>query len=140
MGIQGVLLLTFTAVIGTLRPPKCFEGSKECRNASTFHLTILYAALALAYLENRGAHFTIGSMGVNQFHKPNHHAIFFYWYTHALYTSNAIDSTVLLYIEDNVTWVLGFAICVALNILELAIFLSGCLSIAILRHNNKVLS
>uniref|UniRef100_A0A0V0GS13 Putative ovule protein n=1 Tax=Solanum chacoense TaxID=4108 RepID=A0A0V0GS13_SOLCH len=64
-------------------------------------------------------------MGVNQFHKPNHQAIFFYWYTYALYTSNAIGSTVLLYIEDNVSWVLGFAICVALNILELAIFLSG---------------
>ncbi|KAH0752491.1 hypothetical protein KY285_005639 [Solanum tuberosum] len=64
-------------------------------------------------------------MGANQFHKPNHQAIFFYWYTYVLYASNAIGSIVLLYIEDNVSWVLGFAICVALNILGLSIFLSG---------------
>ncbi|XP_049410299.1 protein NRT1/ PTR FAMILY 2.3-like [Solanum stenotomum] len=125
ISLLGVLLLTFTAVIDTLRPPKCFDGSNECRNASTFHLTILYAALALAYLGNGGTRFTIGSMGANQFHKPNHQAIFFNWYTFALYTSNVIGSTVLLYIEDNVSWVLGFAICVTFNILGLAIFLSG---------------
>lgn len=120
-----MLLLTFTAVIDTLKPPKCFDGSNECGNASTFHLTILYAALALAYLGNGGTRFTIGSMGANQFDKPNHQAVFFNWYTFALYTSNMIGSTVLLYIEENVSWVLGFAICVAFNILGLAIFLSG---------------
>lgn len=120
-----MLLLTFTAANDTLRPPKCLDGSNECKNASTFHLTILYAALALAYLGNGGTRFTIGSMGANQFYKPNHQAIFFNWYTFALYTSNVIGSTVLLYIEDNVSWVLGFAICAAFNILGLAIFLSG---------------
>ncbi|XP_055831754.1 protein NRT1/ PTR FAMILY 2.3-like [Solanum dulcamara] len=125
ISLLGVLLLTFTAVIDTLRPPKCFDGSNECRNASTFHLTILYAALALAYLGNGGTRFTIGSMGANQFDKPNHQAIFFNWYTFALYTSNVIGSTVLLYIEENFSWVLGFSICVAFNILGLAIFLSG---------------
>lgn len=119
------MLLTFTAAVDILRPPKCFDGSNECKNASTFHLTILYAALGLAYLGNGGTRFTIGSMGANQFHKPNQQAIFFNWYTFALYTSNVIGSTVLLYIEDNVSWVLGFSICVAFNILGLAIFLSG---------------
>ncbi|KAK4375992.1 hypothetical protein RND71_006669 [Anisodus tanguticus] len=119
------LLCNYKTAIDTLRPPKCLDGSNECRNASTFHLTILYAALALAYLGNGGTRFTIGSMGANQFHKPNHQTIFFNWYTFALYTSNVIGSTVLLYIEDNVSWVLGFDICVAFNILGLAIFLSG---------------
>ncbi|KAK6778038.1 hypothetical protein RDI58_024756 [Solanum bulbocastanum] len=42
-----------------------------------------------------------------------------------LYMSNAINSMVLLYIEDNVSWVLGFAIYVSFNILGLAIFLFG---------------
>ncbi|XP_060174441.1 protein NRT1/ PTR FAMILY 2.3-like [Lycium barbarum] len=125
MSLLGVLLLTFTAAIDTLRPTKCFDGSNDCRNASTFHLTILYAALALANLGNGGTRFTIGSMGANQFNKPNHQAIFFNWYTFALYTSNIVGSTVLLYIEDNVSWVLGFAICGAFNILGLGIFLSG---------------
>ncbi|KAK4370539.1 hypothetical protein RND71_010014 [Anisodus tanguticus] len=64
-------------------------------------------------------------MGANQFNKPNHQAIFFNWYTFALYTSNVIGSTVLLYIEDNVSWVIGFAICVAFNIFGLLIFLLG---------------
>ncbi|KAJ8563545.1 hypothetical protein K7X08_031997 [Anisodus acutangulus] len=125
ISLLGVLLLTFTAAIDTLRPPKCFDGSNDCRNASTFHITILYAALALAYLGNGGTRFTIGSMGANQFNKPNHQAIFFNWYTFALYTSNVIGSTVLLYIEDNVSWVIGFAICVAFNIFGLLIFLLG---------------
>ncbi|CAN4098895.1 unnamed protein product [Withania somnifera] len=125
ISLLGVLLLTFTAAVDTLRPPKCFDGCSGCGNASTFHLTILYAALALAYLGNGGTRFTIGSMGANQFHKPNHQAIFFNWYTFTLYTSNVVGSTFLLYIEDNVSWVLGFTICVAFNILGLAIFLSG---------------
>ncbi|XP_016502788.1 protein NRT1/ PTR FAMILY 2.7-like [Nicotiana tabacum] len=125
ISLLGALLLTFTAAIDTLRPQRCGYGWGECRNASTSQLTFLYAALALAYLGNGGTRFTIGSMGANQFQKPKHQAIFFNWYTFALYTSNVIGSTVLLYIEDNVSWVLGFAICVAFNILGLTIFLSG---------------
>lgn len=72
-----------------------------------------------------GTRFTIGPMGANQFDKPKHQGIFFNWYIFAMYMATGISSTLIVYVENSVSWSLGFGICLVANILALAIFLAG---------------
>ncbi|KAH0777345.1 hypothetical protein KY290_008756 [Solanum tuberosum] len=97
----GILLLLFTSAIDVLRPPPCDDGSSLCTSPSTHQYAVLYVALALASLGVAGTRFTIAPMGANQFDKPKHQAIFFNWYIFAFYTSFAVSTTVIVYVEDN---------------------------------------
>ncbi|KAL3530624.1 hypothetical protein ACH5RR_009946 [Cinchona calisaya] len=121
----GMLLLVLTAAIRKLRPPQCENGSNLCKYPSEVQFAVLYISLALASIGMAGTRFTIGPMGANQFDKPKHQRTFFDWYIFAMYIATGISSTVIVYIEDSVSWALGFGICLAANILGLAIFLAG---------------
>ncbi|XP_004251278.1 protein NRT1/ PTR FAMILY 2.7-like [Solanum lycopersicum] len=121
----GILLLLLTSAIDVLRPPSCDDGSSLCTSPSTHQYAVLYMALALASLGIAGTRYTIAPMGANQFDKPKHQAIFFDWYIFAFYTSFAISTTVIVYVEDNVSWSWGYGISMAFNILGLAMFLIG---------------
>ncbi|KAK1586538.1 hypothetical protein Q3G72_026668 [Acer saccharum] len=64
-------------------------------------------------------------MGANQFDKPQDHAIYFNRYFIAGYSSKVISATAIVYIEDNVSWRLGFGLCIAANLAALVILLAG---------------
>ncbi|MCD7455212.1 hypothetical protein HAX54_027424 [Datura stramonium] len=64
-------------------------------------------------------------MGANQFNKPKDQGIFFNWFFFFLFGSSVVASTAIVYVEDNVSWKVGFFICVAANVLSSAIFLLG---------------
>ncbi|KAM3398601.1 protein NRT1/ PTR FAMILY 2.7 [Capsicum galapagoense] len=121
----GILLLLLTAAIDVLRPVACDDGSSLCTDPSKHQYVVLYVALGLASLGIAGTRFTIAPMGANQLDKPKHQAIFFDWYIFAFYTSFAISTTAIVYVEDNVSWSWGYGISLACNILGLAIFLVG---------------
>lgn len=119
------MLLLLTAAIDVLRPAACDDGSSLCTSPSKHQYAVLYVALGLASLGVAGTRFTIAPMGANQFDKPKHQAIFFDWYIFAFYTSFAISTTAIVYVEDNISWSWGFGISLACNILGLAMFLVG---------------
>ncbi|XP_027070425.1 protein NRT1/ PTR FAMILY 2.7 [Coffea arabica] len=121
----GLLIIVLTAAISKLRPPHCENGSNLCKYPSEVQLAVLYIGLALGSIGMAGTRFTIGSMGANQFDKPKHQGIFFNWYIFTMYMATGISSTLIVYIENSVSWTLGFGICVAANIFALAIFLAG---------------
>ncbi|KAL3538479.1 hypothetical protein ACH5RR_001845 [Cinchona calisaya] len=121
----GLFIIVLTAAISKLRPPHCENGSNLCRYPSQLQLAVLYVGLALASIGMAGGRFTIGSMGANQFDKPKHQGIFFNWYTFTMYISVGISSTLIVYIENSVSWALGFGVCLAANVFGLAIFLAG---------------
>ncbi|XP_060168878.1 protein NRT1/ PTR FAMILY 2.6-like [Lycium barbarum] len=121
----GILLLLLTATIDVLRPPACNDGSSLCASPSKHQYTVLYVAMVLASLGVAGTRYTIAPMGANQFDKPKHQAIFFNWYIFAFYTSFAVSTTAIVYVEDNVSWAWGFGISMACNILGLVMFLAG---------------
>ncbi|KAG9151214.1 hypothetical protein Leryth_002771 [Lithospermum erythrorhizon] len=126
ISLLGIVVLVLTAAIKTLRPLGCSTASSNmCQDPSDIQRAILYSGLALASLGIGGTRFTIGPMGANQFDEPKHQTIFFNWYIFTLYTCVVISSTAIVYVEDNVSWTLGFSLCVVANILGLAIFLAG---------------
>lgn len=64
-------------------------------------------------------------MGADQFSKPKDQGVYFNWYYVATYVVAVISSTAMVYIEDNISWKLGFGLSVAANLLGLVIFLLG---------------
>lgn len=125
LNLQGLLIIVLTAAISKLRPPRCENGSNLCSYPSEVQLAVLYIGLALASLGMAGTRFTIGPLGAYQLDKPKHQATFFNWYIFAMYLSTCISSTVIVYVENSVSWALGFGICLAANVFGIVIFLAG---------------
>ncbi|KAL1827615.1 hypothetical protein ACET3Z_006027 [Daucus carota] len=123
--LLGVVLITVTSTHDSLRPPHCETGSSLCKSPSPFQLSILYSGLALGCLGVGGTRYTLGTMGANQFDTSKNQGSFFNWYFFTLYVSTMVSVTALVYIEDSVSWVLGFGLSVLANLLGLIIFVLG---------------
>ncbi|XP_030931388.1 protein NRT1/ PTR FAMILY 2.6-like isoform X3 [Quercus lobata] len=120
-----MIMFTLTAVIHSLRPSQCVIGSYTCETPSNFQYAVIYMTLLLAALGVGGTRFTIATMGAEQFDKASDQGIFFNWYFLTLYIANAISFSAIVYIQDNVSWGLGFGICAIANVIGLAVFIMG---------------
>ncbi|EOY18514.1 Nitrate excretion transporter 1, putative [Theobroma cacao] len=125
VSLLGMILLTLTTTIHSLKPSPCAMGASTCPTPSKLQFAVLYIALALASLGVGGTRFTIATMGADQFDDAKDQGIFFNWYFLALYIANCVSLTALIYIQDNVSWGLAFGICTVLNAIALVLFLSG---------------
>lgn len=125
ISLLGIILFVLTATLDSLRPPTCPNGSGLCITPSKAQLAILYTAITLATIGVGGSRFTIGTMGADQFDKPKHQARSFSWFIFTMYLSSTISATAIVYIEDDVSWGLGFGLCVVANVIGLVLFLSG---------------
>ncbi|XP_040991173.1 protein NRT1/ PTR FAMILY 2.7-like isoform X1 [Juglans microcarpa x Juglans regia] len=125
ISLMGIVLLELTATLDSLRPQSCDDGSSLCTPPSKLQYAILYTALALACIGCGCTRFTLATMGANQFDKPNDQGRFFDWYFFTFYTSSAVSSTVIVYIEDNLSWRLGFGLSAIANFIGLAFLLLG---------------
>ncbi|KAJ9542763.1 hypothetical protein OSB04_029269 [Centaurea solstitialis] len=125
LSLLGLILLTLTAILDTLKPPPCETGSSFCQNPSKPQLAILYISLALASLGAAGTRFTLATMGADQFRNPNHQGVFFNWHFFTFYAATLGSVVGIIYIEDDVSWGLGFGLCVAANLVGLVVFVFG---------------
>ncbi|KAK6935982.1 Proton-dependent oligopeptide transporter family [Dillenia turbinata] len=125
ISLLGTLLITLTAALKSLRPPPCANGSASCTGPSKIQYAVLFMGIVLAVTGVGGTRFTIATMGADQFDEPRDQEIFFNWYFFTLYVTEILSATALVYVEDNVSWVLGFGLCALVNLIGLAIFLSG---------------
>ena len=123
--MQGIILITLTVILDPLRPQSCNNGSSLCKPPSNVQYAVLYAGLAMASFGLGGTRFTIATMGANQFDKPKDREIFFNWYFFTFYFASAVSNTAIVYIEDNVSWRVGFGICAITNFIGLAFLLLG---------------
>ncbi|RXH83753.1 hypothetical protein DVH24_006006 [Malus domestica] len=121
----GLVLFTLTATLDSLRPPSCENGSSLCETPSKVQFAVLYASITLGSIGLGGTRFTIATMGANQFDKPKNQGIFFNWFFFAMYTATVVSSTVVVYIEDSVSWGLGFGLSALVNLIGLVVFSSG---------------
>ncbi|KAG7949993.1 hypothetical protein I3843_13G091000 [Carya illinoinensis] len=117
ISLLGIVLLALTATLDSLRPQPCDDGSRLCTPPSKLQYAVLYTALALACIGCGGSRFTLATMGANQFDKPKDQGIFFNWYFFSLYTASAASYTAIVYIEDNLSWRLGFGLSAITNLI-----------------------
>ncbi|XP_059660644.1 protein NRT1/ PTR FAMILY 2.7-like [Cornus florida] len=125
ISLLGMVLFLLTATVDSLRPSPCGNGSILCKIPSKIQFGVLYAGITLISIGVGGTRFTIATMGANQFDDPKHHGIFFNWFFFTMYTSSVVSATAIVYVEDNVSWAMGFGLCVAANVIGLVIFLLG---------------
>ncbi|OMO91429.1 Proton-dependent oligopeptide transporter family [Corchorus olitorius] len=114
--VLGTVFLTLTATLDSLRPQL---------NPTKVQLATLYAALTLATIGLGAPRFTLATMGANQLDKAKDQGVFFNWFYFVLFGSAVISSTVIVYVEDSISWRLGFGLCAAANFVALLIFLLG---------------
>ncbi|KAB1218033.1 putative protein NRT1/ PTR FAMILY 2.2 [Morella rubra] len=125
VSLLGMIMLTLTTTIHSLRPPRCAFGSSTCEAPTDLQYAVFYMTLALSSLGLGGTRFTIAAMGAEQFEKTKDQGTFFSWYYIILYGANVISFTAIIYIQDNVGWGLGSAICAIANAIGLAALVMG---------------
>ncbi|GLU11762.1 hypothetical protein SLE2022_284850 [Rubroshorea leprosula] len=123
--LLAVVLLTLTASISSLRPPPRETGSRLCQAPSRVQFSVLYAAIALASIGLGAMRFTLATMGANQFDTPQYQGVFFNWFFFILYGACVVSTIGIVYVEDSISWGLGFGLCSHASFVGLAIFLLG---------------
>ncbi|KAL1345402.1 hypothetical protein HN51_019153 [Arachis hypogaea] len=127
VSLLGTIVFALTASIKSLRPKQCINnGSNICEAASVMQYGVLYVGIALVAIGFGGTRFTTAALGANQFHDNTHHqTIFFNWFFFTWYVVSVAGFTGLVYIQDNVSWGVGFWICVVSNMIGVMVFLMG---------------
>ncbi|KAJ0657734.1 putative ABC-type nitrate transporter [Helianthus annuus] len=124
VSLLGITLMTLTASFPSLRPPPC-TNKFPCESPSKLQYGVLYTILGLACIGIGGTRYTLASMGADQFEDSNSVGIYFNWYFFVFYAATVLSTTAIIYVQGNVSWAVGFGICVVCNTVGVILFLSG---------------
>ncbi|KAL6626609.1 hypothetical protein ACP70R_030335 [Stipagrostis hirtigluma subsp. patula] len=125
INVLSFVLFTLTAALPSLRPPRCSPAAATCQRASPGQLAVLYAAACLLALGTGGTRFNVATMGADQFGSARDQDTFFSWYFVFLYASFIVGDTAIVYLQDGVSWALGFGVCLAATVASLVVLLLG---------------
>ncbi|WJX18857.1 hypothetical protein P8452_08616 [Trifolium repens] len=129
--LSGMSLLTLAVSLPTLKPPQCLEiDVTKCKKASTLQLAVFYGALYTLAIGTGGTKPNISTIGADQFDdfhpkEKSHKLSFFNWWMFSIFFGTLFANTVLVYIQDNVGWTLGYALPTLGLAISIMIFLSG---------------
>ena len=117
------MLLTLSAAVPSLVPP-------ESGSASTGQLVAFYVALYLIALGTGGIKPCVSSFGADQFddndiHEKKRKSSFFNWFYFSINIGALISSSVLVYIQENVSWAWGFGVPAVMMGVAIISFFSG---------------
>jgi solute carrier family 15 (peptide/histidine transporter), member 3/4 len=122
---QGLVVFILTTSIHSLRPAPCQPGSGPCEPASAGQMAALYAAVFLMCVSAAGSRFNQATMGADQFDSPADRDVLFNWFFIFFYASAVLGGTAIVYIQDTVSWTVGFGIAGAAGAVGLAGLLLG---------------
>lgn len=129
--MQGMSLLTLAVSLPTLKPPECHElDVTKCKKLSTLQLAVFYGALYTLAIGTGGTKPNISTIGADQFDdfhpkEKSHKLSFFNWWMFSIFFGTLFANTVLVYIQDNVGWTLGYALPTLGLAISIMIFLGG---------------
>lgn len=115
--VLGMVLISISSTIRAFRPPPCKPTSGHpCLPAHGEKLALLYLSLYLTAFGTGGIKSSVSGFGADQFDErdPKERrtmASFFNWFFFSISMGALLSTTVLVYIEDNVSRGLGYAIC-----------------------------
>ncbi|TYJ50875.1 hypothetical protein E1A91_A01G239600v1 [Gossypium mustelinum] len=109
-----MMILTLTVIVPKLRPPTCI-GQINCIDPSLWQLSILYAGLTLMAIGAGGIRPCNIAFGADQFNTTTKEGrsqleSFFNWWYFSFTFALVIALTAVVYIQTNISWVIGFAI------------------------------
>ncbi|CAN6937974.1 unnamed protein product [Brassica oleracea] len=145
--LLGMLVFTLTSLIPTLRPPPCTTDqiTGTCVRYSDQQLYVLLSGLFLLSVGTGGIRSCSIPFSLDQFDDSTEEGregsrSFFSWYytTHTIV--QLISMTLVLYVQNNISWALGFAIPTALNLFALVLLFVGVRFYVFIRPEGSVIS
>ncbi|TKW14748.1 hypothetical protein SEVIR_5G186500v4 [Setaria viridis] len=99
-------------------------------NSTSIHRAAVYVGLYLIAVGSGGIKPCTSALGADQFDGADpaervNKGSFFNWFFFSINLGSLLSSTVLVWVQDNVGWGVGFAIPMALTVLGLAVFVAG---------------
>ncbi|GKV19102.1 hypothetical protein SLEP1_g29399 [Rubroshorea leprosula] len=129
--LSGMSLLTLSVSLPSLKPPPCTQSNVEdCKKASTLQLAAFFGALYILAVGTGGTKPNISTIGADQFDdfhpkEKAHKLSFFNWWMFSIFFGTLFANTVLVYIQDNVGWTLGYGLPTLGLLISIVIFLAG---------------
>uniref|UniRef100_A0A0D9XKG7 Major facilitator superfamily (MFS) profile domain-containing protein n=1 Tax=Leersia perrieri TaxID=77586 RepID=A0A0D9XKG7_9ORYZ len=129
--LMGMVLLTLAVSVPSLKPPSCDAAAAAgCPRASALQLGVYFGGLYTIALGHGGTKPNISTIGADQFddfHPPEklHKLSFFNWWMFTIFLGILFSTTVLVYLQDNVSWAVGYGIPTLGLLLSVAVFLAG---------------
>ncbi|PSS01900.1 Protein NRT1/ PTR FAMILY 1.2 like [Actinidia chinensis var. chinensis] len=131
VSLLGLILLWFTAIFRQVRPPSCDQTTGNCISPNSAQLAMLFSSFALMSIGSGGIRPCSLAFGADQLDKPenpNNAQVlqsFFNWYYASVGISIMISVTVIVYIQTEAGWVLGFGVPVGLMLFSTVMFFLG---------------
>ncbi|KAJ7942758.1 protein NRT1/ PTR FAMILY 8.3-like [Quillaja saponaria] len=124
----GMCTLTLVASVPSLTPTECVASS--CPSATAAQSAVFFFGLYLVALGVGGINPCISSFGANQFDDTDpmervQKGFFFNWFYFSVNIGALISSSLIVWIQDNVGWSLGFGVPALLAGVTIASFFSG---------------
>ncbi|PON94815.1 Proton-dependent oligopeptide transporter [Trema orientale] len=129
--LMGMSVLTLAVSIHALKPPPCQDPNLEnCKKASTLQLAVFYGALYTLAVGTGGTKPNISTIGADQFDEfhpkeKEQKLSFFNWWMFSIFFGTFFANTVLVWLQDNIGWTLGYALPTLGLAISIGIFLSG---------------
>jgi peptide/histidine transporter 3/4 len=129
--LSGMTVLTLTVSLPGLKAPPCNDPIiANCKKASTLQLAMFFGSLYTLAIGTGGTKPNISTIGADQFDdfEPKEKAqklSFFNWWMFSIFLGTLFANTVLVYIQDNVGWTLGYGLPTLGLAISIVIFLVG---------------
>lgn len=125
--MQGMTLLTVTASVPGLKPNCSPSGVCDPTETQT---AVCFLALYLVALGTGGIKPCVSSYGADQFddtdeHEKTHKSSFFNWFYLSINVGALIAGSILVWIQENIGWGVGFGIPAAAMAIAVVSFFSG---------------
>lgn len=127
-----MVALTLTVSLPSLRPKPCNSLNIEYCNSHTdrFHATLFFCSLYVIAMGVGGMKANSSTFGADQFDifNPRERAqklSFFNWWTVAIFFGNLFSCTVLVYIQNNVSWSFGYTLSTIMISISMLLLLVG---------------
>ncbi|GLJ13508.1 hypothetical protein SUGI_0214030 [Cryptomeria japonica] len=128
--LLGLICLTLSASLSFLSLPPCGYTSYSCPRPAAFQVVFFFISLYLIALGQGGQRPCLQAFGADQFDKRDpterkRKSSFFNWWYFGLCSGLLVLLPVILYIEENVGWGLGFGLPAAAMAIALSLFFLG---------------
>ncbi|OMO91058.1 Proton-dependent oligopeptide transporter family [Corchorus olitorius] len=128
LSFLGMVLFWLTTMFPQATP-NCDRFSGICESPTTLQLLFLYSSFGIMSIGAGGIRSSSAAFGVDQLDKIRNTPEYaktlrslFNWYYVSISVGIIIASTVIVYIQDNLGWKMGFGVCVVLMLVALLSF------------------